>query len=96
MEIRNIKHRGLRRFVEKGETQGLPADRIRRITQIVTFLLDMQDIDEFFDLQKWRPHILSGDRSGTYSLSVSGNYRMTFCHDEEENEIFDLDYEDYH
>ncbi len=96
MEIRNIKHKGMRNFVEKGEAKGLPADRIRRITQIITFLLDMQDINEFFDLVKWHPHILTGDRAGTYSLSVSGNYRITFLYDEDDDEIFDLDYEDYH
>jgi len=96
MEIRNIRHKGLRNYIEKGERKGLPAERIRRIGQIVGFLLDMTGIDEFYDLQKWQPHVLSGDRDGTYSLTVTANYRITFMYDEAEDEIFDLDYEDYH
>ncbi len=96
MEIRNIKHKGLKNFVEKNDSKRLPPERIKRISQIVAFLLDMTEIDEFFDLKKWHAHVLSGDREGVYSLMVSGNWRMTFCHDVQENEIYDLDLEDYH
>jgi toxin HigB-1 len=42
----------------------------------------------------WRIHQLSGDRRGTWSISVSGNWRITFT--VEGNEIADLDLEDYH
>ena len=96
MEIRNIRHKGLKNFVEKNNAKGLPATRVRRISQIVAFLLDMTDIDEFFNLQKWHAHLLSGDRDGVYSLMVSGNWRITFCYDANDDEIYDLDFEDYH
>ena len=42
----------------------------------------------------WRVHQLSGDRAGTWSLSVSGNWRITF--DLKDGEIHNLDLEDYH
>jgi len=42
----------------------------------------------------WRIHQLKGDRAGTWSLSVSGNWRLTF--DLEGGEICNLDLEDYH
>jgi len=42
----------------------------------------------------WRIHHLTGDRVGTWSLSVSGNWRLTFTLDS--GEISDLDLEDYH
>jgi toxin HigB-1 len=96
MEIRNIKHRGLKAFVEKGETKGLPPDRIRRISQIIGFLADMEDIGEVRSLRKWHAHMLTGERRGVHSLLVSGNWRITFLHDTEANEIYDLDLEDYH
>jgi proteic killer suppression protein len=96
MDIRNIKHRGLKVFIEKNQTRGLPSERIRRITQIVGFILDMEEIDEFLELEKWHAHTLSGDRLGTYSLMVSRNWRITFLYDSDENEIYDLDLEDYH
>ncbi len=42
----------------------------------------------------WRIHRLSGDRAGTWSVSVSGNWRITF--DIERDEICNLNLEDYH
>jgi proteic killer suppression protein len=42
----------------------------------------------------WRIHQLAGDRRGTWSISVSGNWRITF--DVERNAIANLDLEDYH
>lgn len=42
----------------------------------------------------WRLHQLSGDRAGTWSLSVSGNWRLTFRI--VGDEVIDLDLEDYH
>ena len=96
MEIRNVKHKGLRTFIEKGQFKGLPAQYIDKIRDIVTFLLDIELIDEVFDLKKYKPHRLTGDRSGTFSFSVTPNWRITFRYDAKSNELFDLDYEDYH
>jgi proteic killer suppression protein len=42
----------------------------------------------------WRIHQLSRDRAGTWSISVSGNWRITF--DLEGDLILNLDLEDYH
>jgi len=96
MEIRNIRHKGLRGLVEKNNSKGLPQDYLVKITDIMAFLIDMEDIDEVFDLQKYKPHLLGGDRAGTYSFHVTANWRITFKHDAAENELFDVDYEDYH
>jgi proteic killer suppression protein len=96
MEIRNIRHQGLRRFVEKNNPKGLSQDYLAKIADIMAFLIDMEDIEEIFDLQKYKPHLLGGDRAGTYSLHVTPNWRITFRHDTDENELYDVDYEDYH
>ena len=42
----------------------------------------------------WRIHQLTGDRAGTWSVSVSGNWRITFRI--EDGEIEDLNLENYH
>ena len=42
------------------------------------------------------PLRLTGGRKGTWSLTVTANWRLTFRIDREEREIVDLDYEDYH
>jgi toxin HigB-1 len=96
MEFRNIRHRGLRNFVERNNSKGLPPELVAKIADIMAFLIDMGAIDEIFDLPKYRPHHLTGDRHGTYSVRVSANWRITFRHDTDNNEIYDIDYEDYH
>jgi plasmid maintenance system killer protein len=47
-------------------------------------------------LTKYKPHRLTGYRAGYFALSVTPNWRITFGHDADDNEIIDLDYEDYH
>jgi proteic killer suppression protein len=42
----------------------------------------------------WRIHQLKADREGTWSISVSGNWRRTS--DIRHGEIRNLDLEDYH
>jgi len=52
--------------------------------------------EELHVLTAWRPHTLTGDRKATWSLSVTRNRRLTFRIDPTENEICDLNLEDYH
>ncbi len=96
MDIRAIRHRGLRRFVEKDDASGLPADFIEKIRNIVSFLQEMESPDELKSIVAWRPHQLTGNRKGIWSLTVTRNWRITFRIDESEKVIVDLDYEDYH
>jgi proteic killer suppression protein len=59
------------------------------------FLDAMQEADELRALAVWKVHALTGDRRGTWSLSVTRNRRLTFTIDDE-REICDLNLEDYH
>lgn len=96
IEIRTIRHKALRRLVEKNNPKGLPQDYVAMIADILAFLIDMEDIEEVFDLQKYKPHRLTGDRAGAYSLHLTPNWRITFRHDAATDELFDVDFEDYH
>ena len=82
--------------MEKGNAKGLPQDYVTKIGDIMAFLIDIEDIEEVFDLHKFRPHRLTGGRAGTYSLHVTANWRITFRHDAAVNELYDVDFEDYH
>jgi proteic killer suppression protein len=46
------------------------------------------------DLPGLRLHQLAGPRKGTWSVSVSANWRVTFRF--EEADAVEVDYEDYH
>jgi proteic killer suppression protein len=96
MTIRNVLHRGLRRFIARDDASGLPPAVVERVRAIVTFLQEMEDPGELRDVPGWRVHRLAGDRRGTWSLTVTRNWRLTFRIDRTANEIVDLDYEDYH
>jgi toxin HigB-1 len=96
MRIRNVVHKGLRRFIEDDDVTGLPAAAIEKLRRIVTFLQDMESEDELRSVPSWKAHRLTGDRKGAWSLFVTRNWRLTFQVAASEAEIFDLDYEDYH
>ena len=96
MKIRNVIHRGLRRFIERDDASGLSPPVVEKVRNIVTFLQEMEDAKELQDVPIWKVHQLSGDRKGTWSLTVTRNWRITFRIDRTEGEILDLDYEDYH
>ena len=56
---------------------------------------DSAGIEVVQRLVVWRAHQLTGDRRGTWSLTVSRNWRLTF-RVSPEGEIENLDFEDYH
>lgn len=96
MTIRSVAHRGLRRFIQRNDASGLAPAAVEKVRNILTFLQDMGGAQELRDVPSWRAHQLTGDRKGTWSLSVTRNWRITFRIDPAEGEILDLDFEDYH
>ena len=96
MEIRNVLHRGLRRFIQRNDASGLAPTVVERVRNILTFLQEMEGTQELRDVPSWDAHQLTGDRKGVWSLTVTRNWRITFRIDQAEREIIDLDYEDYH
>lgn len=96
MRIRNVVHKGLRRFIEEDDSSGLQPVVVQKLRRILSFLQDMEREEELRSVPSWKAHQLSGDRKGTWSLFVTRNWRITFRVDEDAVEILDLDYEDYH
>ena len=96
MKIRNVVHKGLRRFIEHDDASGLQPPVVEKIRRMISFLQDMAREDEMRRVPGWKAHLLTGDRRGTWSLFVTKNWRMTSRIDADEIEIIDLDYEDYH
>ncbi len=96
MRIRSFTHRGLKRLYEDGSAKGVPPDTVDKLRRMLAFLDDMQEPEELRSLPVWKVHTLTGDRKGTWSLSVTRNRRLTFRIDSAEDEICDLNLEDYH
>lgn len=96
MKIRSFVHKGLRRLYEDGNVKGIPADSVDKLRNMLAFLDAMNDADELRSLPAWKPHTLTGDRKGMVSLTVTRNRRLTFRVDAAEQEICELNLEDYH
>jgi toxin HigB-1 len=94
MKIKNVIHKGLRRFIEKDDASGLQPAAASKIRRMVSFLQDMERGDELQIVPSWKAHVSSGDCTGTSSLFVGTSCGMTFRIDQDEIEIIDLDYED--
>ena len=78
-----------------GQSTGKPLESVEAIADwLLTFLDAVADPEELRSLPLWRAHVLTGDRKGTWSLSVTRNRRLTFRI--ENDEIVDLNLEDYH
>jgi proteic killer suppression protein len=94
MIIRSIQHRGLLRLIEDDDTRELCTDLVKRVRNILAMLISASDMNAVSGPPGWRIHQLKGDRAGTWSISVSGNWLITF--DIEQGEICNLNLEDYH
>lgn len=94
MRFHSVRHKGLQRLIESDDERGIRPDLVRRVRNILAALHVAQDVEGIFGPPGWRIHQLTGDRKGTWSISASGNWRITFRI--EEDEIADLDLEDYH
>ena len=93
MEIESIRHKALRKLVEKGSVKGLIEPE--RIIDMIAFIVSASGLDELAVPPNFGFHPLTGDRKGTYAMAVTKNWRLTFTM-ADDSSIADLDLEDYH
>jgi proteic killer suppression protein len=96
VKIRDFAHKGLKLLYMEDVAKGVPADTVDKLRKMLAYLDNMEDSEELRALTAWKAHTLTGDRKGTWSLSVTRNRRLTFRIDTAEREICDLNLEDYH
>jgi toxin HigB-1 len=95
VEFGSIRHKALRNFAETGKAKGLPGNVVERLRNMLAYISTVQSVDELKILPNYGAHELTGDRKGTWLLTVTKNWRMTFRVNSEGN-VEDLDLEDYH
>jgi toxin HigB-1 len=91
--IQSFRHKGLKNLYEKGDKSGIGANLLSRVEEILT-LLDVAESPLDLSLPGLRLHPLTGNRKGEWSISVSGNWRITFRF--EGNHVASVNLEDYH
>ncbi|MCH7508090.1 MAG: type II toxin-antitoxin system RelE/ParE family toxin [Proteobacteria bacterium] len=91
--IRSFKHKGLERFFYKGTKSGIQAKHAVKL-RLVLGRLGAAMVPKDLDFPGLDLHLLGGKRAGTWSVSVSGNWRVTFRFEDGHAEL--VNYEDYH
>ncbi len=92
MGIRNCRHKGLQELFVSGRSARLGVRYAKNALRILDVLNRMQDPQDCAGLKDF--HELKGNRKGTYSMHVTGNYCITFKWDG--RDAYDLNFEDYH
>jgi proteic killer suppression protein len=91
--IKSFKHKGLKLFFEKGKTSGIQTKHAKKLRMQLAAMHTAQDIDDI-NLPGFSLHQLEGGRSNIWSISVNGNWRVTF--EFTDGNAYILNYEDYH
>ena len=91
--IKSFRHKGIERFFRTGSTSGIQANHGKRL-RLILAALDTSQVVEDMDIPGLRLHALKGDMQGRWSVSVNGNWRITF--EFRDGNAYVLDYEDYH
>lgn len=109
MEIGSIRHKPLRKLIEKGSAKGVI--EAGRVIDMIAFIVAAAGLDELGTSPNFGFHPLTGDRKGTYAMTVTKNWRLgskpnqdrdhdwvwtlTFTMADDAT-VADLDLEDYH
>ena len=91
--IESFKHKGLKKFFEKGDSSKIHQVHTRRLQLILTQINAARDIRDM-NFPGSNLHRLSSEKKNIWSVNVSGNLRVIFRF--EDRDVYDVDYLDYH
>jgi proteic killer suppression protein len=91
--IKTFMHKGLKRLFVDNDRRLLNSNHCDRILRILD-RLDTAEMVEDMNLPGYNLHKLSGKKNQTWSIKISGNWRLTFHF--ESSHAYDVNLEDYH
>jgi len=91
--ILKFRHKGLERFFLRGTTASIQAKHARRL-RLILGRLNVARGPRDMGLPGLDLHPLKGERKGTWAVSVSGNWRITFAFSGPD--VVNVEYVDYH
>lgn len=91
--IKSFKHKGLGKFYTTGRAKGIqPQHKNKLRMQLVA--LNTACFTDDMDIPGYRLHQLKGSKKDLWSITVNGNWRLTF--EFIDGDVYALNYEDYH
>ena len=94
MQIRNVVHAGLRKFISDDDAAGLAPAVATRVRRIVSFLQDMDGEDEVRTVPGWNTLSPKEGTLERLSVPLAEGCRLIFRVDKGQAEIIDLDWLD--
>lgn len=91
--IKSFQHKGLEAFFRSGSKAGIQPHHASKLSRQLS-RLNAAKVPEDMNVPGWRLHGLCGNMAGYYSVTVNGNWRMTFTF--EDCDAVLVDYQDYH
>ncbi len=91
--IKSFKHKGLQTFFKTGNTRGIQSNHVNKLRLQLAALDTATNIDDI-DIPGYRLHKLKGSRKNIWSITVNGNWRITF--NLTDGNVYIVNYEDYH
>lgn len=91
--IKSFRHKGLQTFFDTGSKAGIQPHHAARLSRQLT-RLDLAKHPADMNVPGWKLHPLTGDLAGHHSVTVNGNWRLTFTFEGEDAVL--VDYQDYH
>ena len=91
--IKSFKHKGLEAFFASGSTRGIQAAHSSKL-RLQLAALNTASVIEDMNIPGYRLHPLKGERKGIWSITVNGNWRVTF--EFKDGNAYIVNYEDYH
>jgi len=94
--ILHFRHKGLRQLYEDGSAEGVPSGMADKLRKLLFALETAETLEQLRRFPGWKLHPLKGNLKGSWSLTVTGNWRLVFRYDEQANTASDIDLIDYH
>jgi len=91
--IKSFKHKGLGKFFYNNDRRKINTQHAPKLARILD-RLDASVRPQDMNLPGYKLHQLKGQEKGTWSVWVSGNWRVTFQFDGPDAIV--VDYRDYH
>ncbi len=91
--IKSFKHKGLKKYFLNNDQSRINPNHIAKLARILD-RLDASEKPQDMRLPDYKLHRLSGEKKGTWSVWVTGNWRVTFKF--EGTDAVSVDYRDYH
>ncbi len=95
MSIKRFANKDVEEFFLTGRSRKIGSEYHKRMSLMLDAIDGATCVDDLRGARGF--HALVGNRSGSFAMSVSGNWRLTFRFEHgDEGDALDVDFEDYH